>query len=70
MGGLGRLLIISGLVLIVAGMIMLTVGRVSWLGHLPGDITIRRGGVTFYFPLMTCLLLSAVLSLLLYLLRR
>ena len=45
-------------------------GRVPWLGRLPGDIHIQRGSWTFYFPLATSLLLSAVLTLLLYVLGR
>jgi hypothetical protein len=69
-GGLGKLLIISGLALVVAGLIVLAVGRIPLFGRLPGDITIRRDGLTVYFPLVTCLLLSGALSLLLYLLRR
>ena len=70
MGGVGKLLIISGVVLVAAGLIVLAVGRIPSFGRLPGDITIRRDGLTVYFPLVTCLLLSGALSLLLYLLRR
>jgi hypothetical protein len=46
------------------------VGKIPWFGHLPGDITIERERFTFYFPLATCLIISAVLSLVLYLFRR
>ena len=46
------------------------VGRVPWLGRLPGDIHIQRGGWTFYFPLATSLLLSLVLTLILWILGR
>jgi hypothetical protein len=70
MGGAGKLLIISGVILIIAGVVVAVAPRVPWLGRLPGDITIRREGFTFYFPLATCLLVSAVVSLLLYLFRR
>jgi hypothetical protein len=42
----------------------------SWLGHLPGDIHFRRGGTEFYFPIVTCVLLSVVLSILLSIFRR
>ena len=45
-------------------------GRVPWLGRLPGDIFIQRGNFSFYFPLTACLLISALLSLLFFLLRR
>jgi hypothetical protein len=70
MDGLGRLLIITGLVLALAGVVVSAMGRVPWLGRLPGDILVRRDNVTFYFPLASCLLVSAVISLLLYLFRR
>jgi hypothetical protein len=56
--------------LALAGVIVLVMGRVPGLGRLPGDLTIRRDGFTLYFPLATSLLLSLVVSLLLYLFRR
>jgi hypothetical protein len=62
-----RWLIVAGVVLIVAGL-MLKVGVP--LGRLPGDITIRRGGGSFYFPVVTCILISLVLSILASFLRR
>jgi hypothetical protein len=49
---------------------VLLAGKVPFLGRLPGDIVYHKGGTTFYFPLVTCLLLSLVLSLLLNLFRR
>jgi hypothetical protein len=70
MGGIGRILIYLGLLLVVFGVIFSLIGRIPWLGHLPGDITIERERFTFYFPLATCLIISVVLSLVLYLLRR
>jgi hypothetical protein len=67
----GRLLIILGLVLIVAGIVVTLAGRLPIrLGHLPGDIRIQGKNSSFYFPLTTCLLLSAFLSLVLWILRR
>ena len=66
----GKLLIITGVLFVLAGVIVLMAGRLPWLGRLPGDITIRRDGFTLYFPIATSLLVSAVLSLLLYLFRR
>jgi hypothetical protein len=62
-----RLLIGAGLVLVGAG-VLLTFGVP--LGRLPGDIVIRRGSSTFYFPLVTCLVVSVVLSILAAVLRR
>ena len=70
MGGIGRILIYLGLWLAVLGVIFSLVGKIPWLGQLPGDITIERERFTFYFPLATCLIISVVLSLVLYLLRR
>lgn len=70
MGGLGRSLILAGLLLVVVGLAVSFSSRVPWLGKLPGDFTFRSGGLTIYLPLATCLLLSVVLSLLSYLFRR
>ena len=70
MGGIGRILIYLGLLLVVFGVIFSLIGRIPWLGHLPGDITIERERFTFYFPLATCLIISVILSLVLYLFRR
>jgi hypothetical protein len=70
MGGLGRSLILAGLVLVVVGFVVSYAGRVPWLGKLPGDFTFRSGGVTIYLPLATCLLISIAFSLLSYLFRR
>jgi len=67
---LGRLLVIGGVVLAAVGVVVLLAGKVPFLGRLPGDIVYHKGGTTFYFPLVTCLLLSVILSLLLSLFRR
>ena len=62
---IGKLLIIVGGFIIVVGL-FLTLGlRIPFLGKLPGDISVDRGNVHFYFPIVTCLLLSLVLTLLL-----
>jgi H+/Cl- antiporter ClcA len=70
MTGLGKLLIASGIVLVLVGTAVLLVGRVPWLGRLPGDIVIRRDNFMLYIPLASSLLLSVVISFLVYLLRR
>jgi cytochrome c biogenesis factor len=67
---LGRLLVIGGVVLAAVGVVVLLAGKVPFLGRLPGDIVYHKGGTTFYFPLVTCLLLSLILSVLLSLFRR
>jgi len=66
---LARILITVGVLLIVAGIVVAVAGRLG-IGRLPGDFVVRRGNATFYFPLMTSLLLSVVLSLLLWFFRR
>lgn len=67
---LGRILILFGGILLGAGLLIYFSGAFSYLGRLPGDITIKREGFTFYFPITTGILLSILLSLILYLFRR
>lgn len=69
-GDVGKILVAFGLLIALAGVVLLLVGRVPWIGRLPGDIYIQRGNFTFYFPLVTSLLLSVILSLLLYFVAR
>jgi hypothetical protein len=64
---MGKVLIVAGAVLLLAG-VLIQVGLP--IGRLPGDIVIRRGNGTFYFPLVTCLVASVVLSLIMALFRR
>ncbi len=61
-----------GAVLLVAGLLLTYTNFFSWLklGRLPGDLVFRKGSVSFYFPLATSILLSLVITLLLYLLRK
>lgn len=70
MSGLGKTLIYLGLFLVVVGLILSWGGKIPWLGHLPGDIYIQRERFTFYFPLTTCLVISVIITLVLYLFRR
>jgi Protein of unknown function (DUF2905) len=68
---LGKLLIALGAMIVLAGIILLLVGRTHLpLGRLPGDILYRGKNTTFYFPLATSLVVSAVLSLVLYVIAR
>jgi len=70
MSDLGKFLVVAGLVMAAAGALLWAgVGR-GWLGRLPGDFHYTRGHAGFYFPLTTCLLASAFLSLILWLLRK
>ena len=68
--GLGKLLIVAGIVLAVIGAVIVLAGRIPWLGRLPGDFRIEREHFSFYFPLTTSVLVSIVISLILWLLRR
>jgi hypothetical protein len=68
---MGRSLIILGLIIVAAGIIISLSPRLpSWLGRLPGDINIKRDNFSFHFPLVTCLLISAIISFILWLFRR
>lgn len=70
MVGLGKVLIVLGISLTLVGVLFSVGGKIPWLGHLPGDIYIQRERFTFYFPLTTGILISIILSLVLYLFRR
>jgi len=67
---LGRALIVFGIVLVLVGTLLVFAGRVPFLGKLPGDVVVRKGGFTLYAPLMTGLVLSLLLTLVLNLLAR
>ncbi len=64
---LGRALIFFGVILTAFGLVLLLAPKIPWIGRLPGDIFIQRERFTFYFPLVSCLLASLILSLLLWL---
>jgi hypothetical protein len=67
---MGKFLVIAGLLLAALGAILWSgIGR-NWLGRLPGDIHYSKGNFSFYFPLMTCLLASLLLTLVLWLFRK
>jgi len=67
---MGKLLMLCGLGLLLVGALLSFGDKLGWLGRLPGDIRIERENLSFYFPLGSCLLLSALISLLLWLFRR
>ncbi len=70
MNDLGKFLVVVGLVVVAIGLLLWSgIGR-GWLGRMPGDIHYSRGNFTVYFPIVTCILLSLVLSLILWLFRR
>lgn len=67
MTGLGKILIGLGVILVLAGIVVTLAGRTSLpLGRLPGDIVYRGKNTTFYFPLVACLLLSVLFSLIMW----
>ena len=70
MGDMARVLIILGILLIIAGLVMLIMHKALFPGKLPGDIVIRKEHVTFYFPLATSIIISIVVSLILYLIKK
>ena len=67
---MGNMLIGIGIVLILIGIIMTFGPKIPWIGKLPGDLSIQRENFSFYFPLTTCIIMSIILSLLLYLFKR
>lgn len=64
------MLAVFGSVMMIAGIALWTGVGAGWLGRLPGDIRIERGNTAFYFPVVTCIVVSIVLTLLLSLFRR
>ena len=67
---LGKMLVVIGAVIVAVGLVLWTgIGR-GWLGRLPGDINVTRSNFSFHFPLVTCIVISAVLTLLMWLFRR
>ena len=70
MSSLGKSLIVVGLVIALIGVILSFAGRIPWLGRLPGDIYVKRENFTFYFPLATSIIISILLSFILWLFRK
>jgi len=68
--GVAKILIVTGILLVVMGIILSVIGRVPLLGRLPGDVRIERENFTFYFPLATSILISVLISVVLWLLSR
>jgi DUF2905 family protein len=66
---MGWFLVIVGLVITAIGLLWVLAPSMPWLGKLPGDIRVERDGFSFYFPVVTCLLLSVLVSLVVWLIR-
>lgn len=70
MSEMGKWLIVLGLLIAAAGVILSFSGKIPWIGKLPGDIYLKRENFSFYFPLTTCIIISAIVSFLFWLFRR
>jgi hypothetical protein len=70
MGGIGKLLILWGLILVLVGLLLTVMPKIPFLGRLPGDILIKKENFQFYFPIVTCIVISLILTLLFNLFRR
>jgi hypothetical protein len=69
---MGKLLLIVGIVIALLGLVFMLVGKfnISWLGHLPGDFSFKGKNFSFYFPLTTSLLVSIILSVIIWIITR
>jgi uncharacterized protein HemY len=71
---LGKIFVVLGLLMVILGVVLMAAGtfsgKVPWLGRLPGDIYIKRGNWTLYFPLATCIIISIILTVIVSLFRR
>jgi hypothetical protein len=70
MNDAGKMLMLAGLGLFVLGLVLWSGFRRGWLGRLPGDVHYQRGNFSFYFPLVTCIVVSVVLSIIFRLFRK
>jgi hypothetical protein len=61
-GNLGKLLIFMGLIIVGLGLLLTLGPKIPFLGRLPGDIRFQKGPFTFYFPIVTCILISLILT--------
>ena len=70
MNEIGKLLVIVGISIAIVGVLLWSGIGKGWLGRLPGDINYSKENISFHFPIVTCLILSAILTLLLWLFRK
>jgi hypothetical protein len=66
----GKLLVVLGAVMVIAGILLWSGFGRGWLGQLPGDINYNKGNFSFHFPIVTCILISLVLTVLMWLFRK
>jgi len=67
---LGKALIVLGLIIAGIGVLLMMGDKIPWIGKLPGDIIIRKEKFTFYFPIVTCIILSILLTIIISLFRK
>lgn len=67
---IGKFLILVGILIILIGVLLLFAGKIPYIGRLPGDIVIQKKNFTFYFPLATSILLSILITFILWILSR
>ena len=65
LSAIGKFIITAGILLVAAGIFIIFAGRIPFLGRLPGDVFIRKANFSFYFPVVTCLVLSVIITILL-----
>ena len=70
LGPLGKMLILLGVFIVLIGVLLVIGEKIPWIGRLPGDIIIRKKNFTFYFPIVTSILISIILTLLFALFRK
>ncbi len=70
MADLGKFLVMAGLLLAAVGALLWSGLGKGWLGRLPGDINYSKDDVSFHFPILTCLLISVILTLLMWIFRK
>jgi len=67
---LGKVLVVLGAVIAGVGVLLVLGDKIPWIGKLPGDIIIRKEKFTFYFPIVTCIILSILLTIIFSLFRK
>jgi hypothetical protein len=70
MNDLGKFLVVAGIVIALVGVVLWSGFGKGWIGRLPGDINYSKGNFSFSFPIVTCLLVSAILTLIMWLFRK
>ena len=69
-GPLGKMFILLGIFMIVLGLFLWLGDKIPWIGRLPGDILVKKEKFTFYFPIVTCIIMSIILTILFSLFRK